>query len=179
MESYNKKLLKLSMRFNIIMAILILGMPAWAVEFPYEVPGTIDDPYSDTDLICTIILPSKKPHEEQYEVGLLDDQNSNFVRYHARCKEQEPENDWMRFGFEIDCKNKQILGIDGDLVTYEFGWWAGETDRSLGGGDGRYATTVSSAYHKNGGTYTLQYANYLAYLNHSVYQPIYDAICSN
>ena len=74
----------------------------------------------------------------------------------------------MRFGFEIDCKNKQILGIDGDLVTYEFGWWAGETDRSLGGGDGRYATTVSSAYHKNGGTYTLQYANYLAYLNHSV-----------
>ena len=48
------------MRFNIIMAILMLGMPARAVEFPYEVPGTIDDPYSDTDLICTIILPLEK-----------------------------------------------------------------------------------------------------------------------
>ena len=111
---------------------------------------------------CHPVIMSNEPDDNQDEV------EPGFISYPMTCKE-----DQRKFELWVNCKDKQIWGRMG-WYSYEHGWWA-DTFRPV---EDKF-TTLDSLYYNAGrtGGYSLFYVNYLAYVSHAVFQPIYQAIC--
>ena len=150
--------------------LLFIIAPAYAIQFPYELPGALIDetasnlqgPFDDWKIWCHPVIMSNEPDDNQDEV------EPGFISYPMTCKE-----DQRKFELWVNCKDKQIWGRMG-WYSYEHGWWA-DTFRPV---EDKF-TTLDSLYYNAGrtGGYSLFYVNYLAYVSHAVFQPIYQAIC--